>query len=954
MAGYYKFSMDQKDIVRSLIAAVGSFIQDRLINKEQRLLHKEQCAERLAAEDGSCGRDSEVRYSEQAVLANLDWGIDALEEAINTSNVETKLARLDYAEKMLQVCAMLNSRQKTAGVPNFYLSAWSHLYLAFLWKLRNNVRNSVLHILEMFIIDPFFSRIDFAPELWKTMFLPHMSSIVGWYSESRHRLVMEVIPDSADLSFTADFDQFFNESIIFSMRPDQAEKLQTLEQLYGQSLDENTKLYAKYYKDCMNSDATSSKRVVPMLPIAEPPMTPLHEVSRSIPDYVKFGPILPKSAGFSPFLKEKEECRLNTTLSAAGELEHKGSTKENSFEENERDYCSEDGELDIDSEVKILAVPPNNLRIDDAGTKTKYTKSKNMEWKQPSPLFSPISSPKTPSNFSTPSPSLHSKNDSEPLLRLCSSRITNITSSTSVPGAPCFLPEVCISPAGSDGQVREVKKSYVKGSSFGRNTSFGNHNEICENSYVNECEEEGSQGSNSIPSSGKLTPLNRPPKDFVCPITRQLLNDPVTLETGQTYERKAIQEWLKRGNTTCPNTRQPLSANALPKTNYVLKRLITSWKEQYPDIAQEFSYSSETPKASISSTSSREPQVDSSPSMIYTRSIPRTVDHCINKQKSNRFLRAAVSTSPTSVISQAASEAIINGIKAYTSCLCTSEDLQECEEAVLTIARTWKDSKVDSGLHSFLSKPTIVNGLAEILLASVNREVLVKSIYILSNLIFADENVGETLTSVSSDFDCLTTLLKNGLAEAAVLIYQLNPAYAQLSLHDLIPSLVQVILSKTEDLEDFRFVMDPKDAAVALLEQLLIGGDESSRSLNAQSVISANGLPYLIKCLDRFEGRRSVVSILLSSSHVQLAPVLELFHAGDDTVRGICIDFFSELVCLNRRTFCNQILQIIKDEGGFSTMHTFLVYLQMAPMEQQPAIASLLLQLDLLVCPNHF
>lgn len=55
---------------------------------------------------------------------------------------------------------------------------------------------------------------------------------------------------------------------------------------------------------------------------------------------------------------------------------------------------------------------------------------------------------------------------------------------------------------------------------------------------------------------------------------------------------------------------------------------------------------------------------------------------------------------------------------------------------------------------------------------------------------------------------------------------------------------------------------------------------------------------------------------------------------------------------LLRRTFCNQILQIIKDEGSFSTMHTFLVYLQMAPMEQQSAIASLLLQLDLLVEPR--
>lgn len=306
--------MDQKDIVKLLIVTVGSFTQDRLINKEVRSQHKEQCVERLTAEDGSTDKDSEIRYSDQAVLANLDWGIEAFEEAMNTSNMETKLARLDYADKMLQVCAMLDCNQKTAGIPNFYLSAWAHLNLSYLWKLRNNVHNSVLHILEMFMVDPFFSRIDFAPELWKELFLPHMSSIVGWYSEARRGLMMEVIPESSDLSFTADLDQFFNESLILSMRPDQVEKLQNLEQLYGDSLDENTRLFAKYYKDCMSSDSNSEKKMIPMLPIAEPPMTPLHEVSRSIPDYVKFGPVLPRSAGFSPVLKSENKADTDSRL----------------------------------------------------------------------------------------------------------------------------------------------------------------------------------------------------------------------------------------------------------------------------------------------------------------------------------------------------------------------------------------------------------------------------------------------------------------------------------------------------------------------------------------------------------------------------------------------------------------------------------------------------------------
>lgn len=126
---------------------------------------------------------------------------------------------------------------------------------------------------------------------------------------------MDMIPDTSDLSLTVDFDQYFNESLILSVRPEQAEKMQKLEQLYGHSLDENTRLYARYYRDCMNFDSATSRKPIPMLPIAEPPMTPLHEVSsRSIPDYVKFGPILPKSAGFSPVLKPKEDAHSRSIM----------------------------------------------------------------------------------------------------------------------------------------------------------------------------------------------------------------------------------------------------------------------------------------------------------------------------------------------------------------------------------------------------------------------------------------------------------------------------------------------------------------------------------------------------------------------------------------------------------------------------------------------------------------
>ncbi|XAR61650.1 Ubiquitin--protein ligase [Bertholletia excelsa] len=961
MAGNYKFSLDQKDIVRFLTTTVGSFIQDRLLDKEQRIRQKEQCAERLAAEDGDLDKDSEIHYSDQAVLANLDWGIDALEEAINTSNMETKLARLNYAEKMLQVCAMLDSSQKTAGVPNFYLSAWAHLNLSYLWTLQNNGHNAVLHILEMFEIDPFFSRIDFAPELWKTLFLPHMSSVVGWYSEERHRLVMDVIPDASDLSITVDFDQYFNESLIFSTRPDQVEKMQNLEQVYGQSLDQNTRLYANYYKDCINFDSTTSKKVSPMLPIVEPPMTPLHEMSRSIPDYIKFGPILPKSAGFSPILKSRENAKAASRLSVT-------STSSQNQESAEWDPQQEGfPEGNDDDSVKVDDVYENcknnsrkllSLRSfkNNMGEETKlHVPPKNLNGKACPTTFSPVDSPKTESpRISSSKTEMDCKKGSAPLFRLDS------INSSSMLMSPHLHNDFSIGSIDSDGEVMEMGKSSRKNDS--RMSKMYNTDvtgQVTENSYLNESDE-GSQSCISIPLSEKSASQSKPPKDFVCPITGQIFCDPVTLETGQTYERKAIQEWMKRGNTTCPITRQPLSATTLPKTNYVLKRLISSWKEQHPDLAQEFCCA-ETPMSAFESPSSI--CSGCTPSWTFSPQNQRNRGESINN-RTRRFLRVQISTSPTSVISQADLETVINGLKPHISCLCTSDDLQECELAVLTIARMWKDSKADPGLHSYLSKPTIVSGFVEMLSASLNKEVLRTSLYILSELIFADEQIGETLISVESDFDCLAALLRNGLAEAAVVIYLLRPAFSQLSSHDLIPSLTQIILTKKNELDHINFVIEPKDAAIALLEQLLVGGDENSRALNAMSIISANGIPALIDCLDKVEGRLSVVSILLCCIHadrgcknliasrVELSPVLDLFHAGNDSAKGICIDFLCELVQLNRRTFCNQVLQIIKEEGDFSTMHSLLVYLQMAPMEQQPAIATLLLQLDLLVEPR--
>ncbi|KAL3688412.1 hypothetical protein R1sor_014721 [Riccia sorocarpa] len=68
------------------------------------------------------------------------------------------------------------------------------------------------------------------------------------------------------------------------------------------------------------------------------------------------------------------------------------------------------------------------------------------------------------------------------------------------------------------------------------------------------------------------------PPDFRCPLSLELMSDPVIVASGQTYERLYIQQWLDQGNTTCPKTRQTLThTNLIP--NYTVKALIANWCE---------------------------------------------------------------------------------------------------------------------------------------------------------------------------------------------------------------------------------------------------------------------------------------------------------------------------------------------------------------------------------------
>ncbi|KAL2510853.1 U-box domain-containing protein 3 [Abeliophyllum distichum] len=71
----------------------------------------------------------------------------------------------------------------------------------------------------------------------------------------------------------------------------------------------------------------------------------------------------------------------------------------------------------------------------------------------------------------------------------------------------------------------------------------------------------------------------RIPSYFRCPLSLELMLDPVIVASGQTYERASIQKWLDQGLTTCPKTGQKLAhSNLIP--NHTVKALVANWCEE--------------------------------------------------------------------------------------------------------------------------------------------------------------------------------------------------------------------------------------------------------------------------------------------------------------------------------------------------------------------------------------
>ena len=90
--------------------------------------------------------------------------------------------------------------------------------------------------------------------------------------------------------------------------------------------------------------------------------------------------------------------------------------------------------------------------------------------------------------------------------------------------------------------------------------------------------EGGVAGGSGAAGPSEASAAAEVPDDYICPITTEIMTDPVSASDGFTYERAAITEWLRTKDTS-PRTGATLESKALIP-NLMARSMIRAFIEE--------------------------------------------------------------------------------------------------------------------------------------------------------------------------------------------------------------------------------------------------------------------------------------------------------------------------------------------------------------------------------------
>ncbi|KAL5983235.1 hypothetical protein ACLOJK_017319 [Asimina triloba] len=473
-------------------------------------------------------------HVDSGVVVNFRHALESVERTADKSGNTKEFKK---ACLQLSVITGLNSNGLkdgfTSGVPNSNLAACAHLYLSVIYKLRKKDLISAKHLLQVFCDSPFQARTVLLPELWDQLFLPHLSHLRLWYDQEA-----EAISNMAS----------------------RKRKLKHLDKVYNDILNDGTYQFAIYYKEWLTkgieppaipsiltpktsdrgassggSNGISAELDLELEPCDEVDIPP----NKNVFDVVKDG------EG-----KENLSICMESSAAAGEKVEGAGaySPKVGTCMEQHKQQKSQNDmggfslpvTLSLQDNAKLLASmnSPGPQYVDVQDVKEIKTNSGSKCCCLSITGSATHLIPYTKTNELT--------------LKELARAVFNLQHTEDFPDSE---------PAGNCNSMPAPTLHANKKNLNSRSLFWLISAELC-----------GNRGGFFFPSI---------PKEFFCPMTGRFFEDPITLETGHTFERFAIKEWFEQGNRTCPATGQTLGSGAVPATNLVVKWVIEEWKSKH-------------------------------------------------------------------------------------------------------------------------------------------------------------------------------------------------------------------------------------------------------------------------------------------------------------------------------------------------------------------------------------
>lgn len=180
------------------------------------------------------------------------------------------------------------------------------------------------------------------------------------------------------------------------------------------------------------------------------------------------------------------------------------------------------------------------------------------------------------------------------------------------------------------------------------------------------------------------------------------------------------------------------------------------------------------------------------------------------------------------------------------STISSSQILTECEIAIRIMTKAWLD---DPLIEKTLSKPSVIQGLLEVLFASNNEEILELVISLLTEFVTRNESNGKIIINLDQQLVGFMNLMKNSslFLKAASLLHLVKPEAKQMISTEWIPLVLRVLEFGDQTQTLFSVRCSPQVAAYYFLDQLLNGFDQDRNLENARQVISLGGLSLLLR-----------------------------------------------------------------------------------------------------------